>query len=147
MCNCTVPVYVCTSIVQIFCAKNRILYLDTRSLDDHDTIIGIGLLELVRDMLSIQICIEILHLVCELLYIVDDDQCIWSTLRNYQKEIGEIFFFHCINIHKIKVSTHKCRNNSLGISPDCMDISDFAIAEILHCKIVHIPCILNRSDI
>ncbi len=97
--------------------------------------------------MSIEIFVQIRHLVCKLLDIIYDNECIGSAFGEYSEKILEIFFFHRIDIYEIKKTIGKYWNNCLGISPDRIDIFEFAIAEVLDCKVMHIPCIFDRGDI
>ena len=97
-------------------------------------------------MVFLEPCVEVFHLVSELLHIIDDDECISGHLRECEEEIVEVFLLHRIDIHEVKKSVSKYRNGCICIAPDSVDIFYLASLKVLYCEIMHVPCLLEGGD-
>jgi hypothetical protein len=92
-------------------------------------------------------CIEVLHLIRIFLYVIDDDESIWSHEGEREDEIVQILTFHSVDIDEIEVVFSERREYFLGIAVDRMDIFYFAIGEVLYSLSMSIGRVFDRSDI
>ncbi len=116
------------------------------SLDNHDRVIDICLLELVGDVIVLEPSVEILHLVSELLHIIDDDECITLHEGECEDEIVEVFTLHGVDIYEIKKLQSQSWEYSLGISPDRVDIVEFAVFKMFNRLNMSIPGVFDSGD-
>lgn len=121
-------------------------FIDLLRGENHDTIINICFLYCIGYRVIIEPCIEVFHLIAKLLNIIDDDECIRSTLWQTEEKIVEILSLHRIDIYTIKIPILESGNNFFCISPYRMDIFDFTVFEMFYGFDMRIPCIFDSGD-